>query len=244
MQNGPVGSLIENQLRRLPSRAHTTAPGAPHRPPSLRSSPTAPVSMRALRGPSQFAEMGVTRADERLHRRCGSHRLSGVMASFLLIRPESRALDQRRGRKPKSPGHGYRDLGFHRSRLRDSNPRPTHYEGPQDHDERCSVIMIGPVLPGQRLVGRPCMTSHPMGASPSAHASLMHRSRTGEVPGDGVGTGPGVPIRVPYGGVAGAGQQYRWSGAGRAEPGSKERDVVLAHAVGQLGQERVEQVLE
>src|SRR5690348_20457 len=37
------------------------------------------------------------------------------------------------------------------SRLRDSNPRPTHYEVLQDRDEQCSVIRIGPVSPGQSM---------------------------------------------------------------------------------------------
>ena len=36
------------------------------------------------------------------------------------------------------------------SRLRDSNPRPTHYEGLRDRDGGCRAVVLGTVFAGQR----------------------------------------------------------------------------------------------
>ncbi|AZK95605.1 hypothetical protein B7R87_18390 [Streptomyces tsukubensis] len=69
------------------------------------------------------------------------------------------------------------------SRLRDSNPRPTHYEGPQDHRCWCWAVPQNPVSPCQGRSTAMVMTPGPPQCRPvrsrSAHAALTQNVANG-----------------------------------------------------------------
>ena len=82
--------------------------------------------------------------------------------------------------------------GLPESRLRDSNPRPTHYEGDRDRDEVCHTIASDPVFADQSTdrdpaAGIPCYTVHRRPRSPCAPRPLTMRR-----------TSPHNPVATPW----------------------------------------------
>jgi len=61
---------------------------------------------------------------------------------------------QERSRARKNPRSRRVSPGVFRSRLRDSNPRPTHYEYASDHVAWCLLVLSAAVLPDQSACGR------------------------------------------------------------------------------------------
>ena len=83
-------------------------------------------------------------------------------------------------RTTETPGHVQCDLGFQWSRLRDSNPRPTHYEDCRDRAAWCRCV----ARCADFRISAPCgRLPRPAGmacATPPAHASLTQMGRAGK----------------------------------------------------------------
>ncbi len=135
----------------------------PHIHRNRRTMTSAP--MRRRRSPHSPPPHGGHALSTRQHRQHGPQQ-HGVQLEGVLL--ASKAAQTR-----NPPGRRF-DLGVQMSRLRDSNPRPTHYEGPQDHPEWCWTVPPNPVSPDQRLATLIGVTPSPACATPvrsrSAHA--------------------------------------------------------------------------